>query len=574
MSNWPQLSSEFSSLNSSISTPYYRDFNSNYTKSLQQNHYNTNSQSTFPSLRDVSLSFNYEEMIGNQGRSFGPSLLERRIEEPSYYAIQPMPSRSNENSDSGRWFPGFSSATDTYFPRNMDANQNVQSQNYEPDPIASMLQQRQHKVQGIPSLRSLFVPESSSKNSTSNKNNSSKEGVGLVPQMHLVSTICERDQRKGYRLKRLLGLPMAKELWLETATGRLSFDGGQIVNRLEENRTYYYNISTLRVSFEMPSPLTAIIRQQTEVRKMLDMTTPCTIIVTRCYNQLTEEVLHNYFKQYGEVAFARVFSIKAGGTINPKSNVKRKRKLAYIRMESVQVQKRLLEQTSFTIDGHIVELRIPSNRIFISRVPEEAQPIELIQFVEGEIKKFEPRGYCVDAYFPHPFCQFVFCTVGGPRVSARLAIKADFFFRGSSVGISTCCDDSELDADRLLEQKIKDLVEQNDYARIRSLQSISAEVKSMILILAKMKKFSNEISLLMVINSEFLKSSEEKLRSYLCVQDNVFEMCKKVAMEINNENNQSTERKRIRIENDQEKERAEELSECNVEEDIELDDES
>uniref|UniRef100_A0A1I8B7M6 Uncharacterized protein n=1 Tax=Meloidogyne hapla TaxID=6305 RepID=A0A1I8B7M6_MELHA len=72
----------------------------------------------------------------------------------------------------------------------------------------------------------------------------------------------------------------------------------------------------------------------------------------------------------------------------------------------------------------------------------------------------------------------------------------------------------------------------------------------------------------MVINSEFLKSSEEKLRSYLCVQDNVFEMCKKVAMEINNENNQSTERKRIRIENDQEKERAEELSECNVEEDI------
>ncbi|KAF7640285.1 hypothetical protein Mgra_00000113 [Meloidogyne graminicola] len=39
----------------------------------------------------------------------------------------------------------------------------------------------------------------------------------------------------------------------------------------------------------------------------------------------------------------------------------------------------------------------------------------------------------------------------------------------------------------------------------------------------------------MVINTEFLKSSEEKLRNYLYVQDNVFEMCKKVALESNNE---------------------------------------
>jgi hypothetical protein len=70
---------------------------------------------------------------------------------------------------------------------------------------------------------------------------------------------------------KLLGLPIAKELWLETTTGRLSFDGGQIVNRLEENRTYYYNVSTLLVSFEMPSPLNSIIRHQDEIRKMLDM---------------------------------------------------------------------------------------------------------------------------------------------------------------------------------------------------------------------------------------------------------------------------------------------------------------
>ncbi|CAK5084078.1 unnamed protein product [Meloidogyne enterolobii] len=109
--------------------------------------------------------------------------------------------------------------------------------------------------------------------------------------------------------------------------------------------------------------------------------------------------------------------------------------------------------------------------------------------------------------------------------------KADFFFKGSSVGISTCCDGSELDADRLLEQKIKDLVDQNDYARIRSLQSISTE-------------------------------------------DNVFEMCKKVALETNKENDQSTNRKRIRLENDREKERTEELSDLSiVEEDIELDNE-
>lgn len=68
-----------------------------------------------------------------------------------------------------------------------------------------------------------------------------------------------------------MGLPFAKELWLETTTGRLSFDGGQNINRLEENRTYYYNISTLRISFEMPSPLNSIIKKQAEICKMLDM---------------------------------------------------------------------------------------------------------------------------------------------------------------------------------------------------------------------------------------------------------------------------------------------------------------
>ena len=84
---------------------------------------------------------------------------------------------------------------------------------------------------------------------------------------------------------------MAKELWLETATGRLSFDGGQIVNRLEENRTYYYNISTLRVSFEMPSPLSAIIRQQTEIRKMLDMASFFYFLTNKCF---LDNSLYNY----------------------------------------------------------------------------------------------------------------------------------------------------------------------------------------------------------------------------------------------------------------------------------------
>uniref|UniRef100_A0A915LWE4 Uncharacterized protein n=1 Tax=Meloidogyne javanica TaxID=6303 RepID=A0A915LWE4_MELJA len=256
MSNWPQSSSEFSSLNSSISRPY-RDYTSNYTTSLRQNHYNNNLQSAFPSHRDASLSFNYEEIIGNQGRSFGPSLLERRMEDTSsYYASQPRP---NGNFASVRSFttPGVPAAIDAHYPRNINSNQNVRTESYEePDPIASLLQQRHHKVQGIPSLKSFY---------------SLREGLNLTPQMRLISTSSERDQRKGSRLKRLLGIPMAKELWLETATGRLSFDGGQIVNRLEENRTYYYNISTLRVSFEMPSPLSAIIRQQTEIRKMLDM---------------------------------------------------------------------------------------------------------------------------------------------------------------------------------------------------------------------------------------------------------------------------------------------------------------
>jgi hypothetical protein len=48
-----------------------------------------------------------------------------------------------------------------------------------------------------------------------------------------------------------------------------------------------------------------------------------------------------------------------------------------------------------------------------------------------------------------------------------------------------------VDADSLLEQKIKELIELNDYARVRSLQNISTEVKSMINILAKMKKCNN-----------------------------------------------------------------------------------
>ncbi|CAK5074997.1 unnamed protein product [Meloidogyne enterolobii] len=192
-----------------------------------------------------------------------------------------------DNSDLVRSFttPGIPAAIDTYYPRNINSNQNVRTESYEePDPIASLLQQRHHKVQGIPSLKSLFVPESS-KNSTINRNSSysSGEGFSLTPQMHLISTSSERDQRKGSRLKRLLGIPMTKELWLETATGRLSFDGGQIVNRLEENRTYYYNISTLRVSFEMPSPLTAIIRQQTEIRKMLDMASFFDSLTNKCF---------------------------------------------------------------------------------------------------------------------------------------------------------------------------------------------------------------------------------------------------------------------------------------------------
>ncbi|KAF7640286.1 RRM domain-containing protein [Meloidogyne graminicola] len=157
-------------------------------------------------------------------------------------------------------------------------------------------------------------------------------------------------------------------------------------------------------------------------------------------------------------------------------------------MFSVQIQKRLLEQMTFTIEGHNVELRIPSNRIFISRVPDETQPNELIQFVDSEIKKFDQSGYCVDVYFPSPFNQFAFCTVGGKKVFAKLAIKADYSFKNSSISISTCCDNSELDADNLLEQKIKEFVERNDYARIRSLQNISSEVKSMLQILAKMKK--------------------------------------------------------------------------------------
>uniref|UniRef100_A0A914MIX2 Uncharacterized protein n=1 Tax=Meloidogyne incognita TaxID=6306 RepID=A0A914MIX2_MELIC len=290
MSNWPQSSSEFSSLNSSISRPY-RDYTSNYTTSLRQNHYNNNLQSAFPSHRDASLSFNYEEIIGNQGRSFGPSLLERRMEDPSsYYASQPRP---NENFASVRSFttPGVPAAIDAYYPRNINSNQNARTESYEePDPIASLLQQRHHKVQGIPSLKSLFVPESS-KNSINNSSYSSREGLNLTPQMHLISTNCERDQRKGSRLKRLLGIPMAKELWLETATGRLSFDGGQIVNRLEENRTYYYNISTLRVSFEMPSPLSAIIRQQTEIRKMLDMASFFYSLTNKCF---LDNSLYNY----------------------------------------------------------------------------------------------------------------------------------------------------------------------------------------------------------------------------------------------------------------------------------------
>ncbi|KAF7640287.1 RRM domain-containing protein [Meloidogyne graminicola] len=269
--------------------------------------YDMNLRSPYPSLKDFSLSFNYEEMIqGQQGRSFGPSFLEKRIEDPLSYnnrlynferqQIINRQSGSNENS-SGRWMfktPGIPSK------RNMNASSQCQkSQNNDTDPIASMLQERQHKVKGIPSLRSLFVPESSS-----------KDNVGSVQQMHVINNVSELDQRKGYRLKKLLGLPFAKELWLETTTGRLSFDGGQNINRLEENRTYYYNISTLRISFEMPSPLNSIIKKQAEICKMLDMTTPCTIIVTRCYLQLTEEILRNYFEQYGEVAFVKVFSIK------------------------------------------------------------------------------------------------------------------------------------------------------------------------------------------------------------------------------------------------------------------------
>ncbi|CAK5029975.1 unnamed protein product [Meloidogyne enterolobii] len=292
MSNWPQSSSEFSSLNSSISRPY-RDYTSNYTTNLQQNHYNNNLHSAFPSHRDSSLSFNYEEIM-----DVLLVLLFWRGELKIH--LRTMPASLDRMKILlqviFRSFttPGVPAAIDTYYSRNINSNQNVRTESYEePDPIASLLQQRHHKVQGIPSLKSLFVPESST-NSTINKNSSysSREGLNLTPQMHLISTSSERDQRKGSRLKRLLGIPMAKELWLETATGRLSFDGGQIVNRLEENRTYYYNISTLRVSFEMPSPLSAIIRQQTEIRKMLDMASFFYFLANKCFfRQLLVQLL-------------------------------------------------------------------------------------------------------------------------------------------------------------------------------------------------------------------------------------------------------------------------------------------
>jgi hypothetical protein len=93
-----------------------------------------------------------------------------------------------------------------------------------------------------------------------------------------------------------------------------------------------------------------------------------------------------------------------------------------------------------------------------------------------------------------------------------------------------------VDAERLFERKVQNLVDHNELARVRALQSIAVEVKFLLQILGKMKKcmasffpllifkhvihnsVNSQRMLLAEINNQFLKCTEEKLRNYLSIQ--------------------------------------------------------
>lgn len=358
------------------------------------------------------------------------------------------------------------------------------------------------------------------------------------------------EPRNGSRLKKLLSTPENRELWLETKTGHAAGDMPQIDNPLDEDKIYYYNPITLRVSFDKPSSIKAHIVQQSQLQKLLDLATPCTLILKRIYNQLTEETLRNYFQQFGPIAFVRVCKYKEVAKLAKTG----RRNLAYFRMETIQAQKKILEQQFFTLEEHKVEVQIPANRVFIGRVPDGTTPNNLVRYMAQEIAKIDPAAYCIDAYFPLPYRQFAFCTVGGQLMAAKLALKADFLFNGTSITVASCHSETEEAAEQAFEQKMKRLVELNELARVRSMQNISVEIKFILQLLSKMRKFENPISLLMQINNEFLKCSEEKLRNYLFVQDHVLDICKLIALKPEDFEHPLTRKKRFHADGSGEKE--------------------
>uniref|UniRef100_A0A914HYH3 RRM domain-containing protein n=1 Tax=Globodera rostochiensis TaxID=31243 RepID=A0A914HYH3_GLORO len=338
------------------------------------------------------------------------------------------------------------------------------------------------------------------------------------------------DFRNKSRLKKLLRIPEDKELWLETKTGQaVDFNSDDWHTVALEGRTYFYNPVTFRIFFERVPASRCVVVQQTELQKLLDATTPSTLIVERISSQLTEHSMNTFFEQYGKVAFSticRYEDMVKSGDSKPSDHCC----LAFIRMESVAVQSKILAKRFHLIDGLEVEVRISPNRLFVARLPEKVSAQDLVAYFSEEICKIDPTAYCVDAYFPVPFTQFAFVTCGGQQIAAKLAVKADLIFKHQSITVSSLHFEEGGNIEKLFNDKIQMLADRNELARVRSLLNIGDEVKLTLQLLAKTRKFTNPMLLLNEINTEFLKCTEEKIRNYLFVQEHVLDICKIVAL--------------------------------------------
>uniref|UniRef100_A0A183CCF3 RRM domain-containing protein n=1 Tax=Globodera pallida TaxID=36090 RepID=A0A183CCF3_GLOPA len=348
------------------------------------------------------------------------------------------------------------------------------------------------------------------------------------------------DFRNKSRLKKLLRIPEDKDLWLETKTGQtVDFNSDDWHTVALDGRTYFYNPVTFRIFFERLPASRCVVVQQTELQKLLDATTPSTLIVKRISSQLTEQSMSTFFEQYGKVAFSticRYEDMVKSGDCKPSDHCY----LAFIRMESIAAQSKILAKRFHLIDGLEAGRDLP---IFNEKVSVQ----DLMAYFSEEIWKIDSTAYCVDAYFPVPFTQFAFVTCGGQQIAAKLAVKADLIFKHQSITVSALHFEEGGNVEKLLNDKIQMLADRNELARVRSLLNIGDEVKLTLQLLAKTRKFTNPMLLLNEINTEFLKCTEEKIRNYLSVQEHVLDICKIVALKegaAGGENDGTRKRKR------------------------------